>query len=50
MPRQLEKTVRSIGPEASQLLYEINHDMTNGNSSGEEALMPLLDGLSDIRK
>jgi hypothetical protein len=46
-PGQLEETIRSIGPEASQLMFEINHDMRNGNSPGEKALMPLLDGWSD---
>ncbi len=36
MPGQLEKTMRSIGPEASQLLSEINHDMSNGKSQAKK--------------
>ena len=46
----LERTIRSLGPEANQLFDEINADMKNGKGPGEEALMPLLGGLSGMGK
>ena len=46
----LERTIRSLGPEANQLFDEINADMKNGKGPGEEALMPLLGGLSEAGK
>ena len=46
----LEQTIRSLGPEANQLFDEINADMKNGKGPGEEALMPLLGGLSGMGK
>ena len=46
----LERTIRSLGPEANQLFDEINADMKNGKGPGEEALMPLLGGLSGVGK
>lgn len=47
---RLEQTIRSLGPEANQLFDEINADMKNGKGPGEEALMPLLGGLSGMGK
>ena len=47
---QLEPTIRSIGPEANQLLDEINADMKSGKGPGEDALLPLLGGLSGMGK
>ena len=41
----LERTIRSLGPDANQLFDEINADMKNGKGPGEEALLPLLGGL-----
>ena len=46
----LERTIRSLGPEANQLFDEINTDMKNGKGPGEEALLPLLGGLSGAGK
>jgi len=46
----LERTIRSLGPEANQLFDEINADMKNGKGPGEDALMPLLGGLSWMGK
>ena len=46
----LEHTIRSLGPEANQLFDEINADMKNGKGPGEDALMPLLGGLSGMGK
>ena len=46
----LERTIRSLGPEANRLFDEINTDMKNGKGPGEEALMPLLGGLSGMGK
>ena len=46
----LEQTIRSLGPEANQLLDEIHSDMKNGKGPGEDALMPLLGGLSGMGK
>lgn len=46
----LERTIRSLGPEANQLFDEINADMKNGKGPGEEALAPLLGGLSGMGK
>ena len=34
---RLEKTIRSLGPEANQLFDEIHSDMKNGKGPGEEA-------------
>ena len=47
---RLEQTIRSLGPEANQLFDEIHSDMKNGNGPGEEALLPLLGGLSGMGK
>lgn len=46
----LERTIRSLGPEANQLFDEINADMKNGKGPGEEALAPLLGGLNGMGK
>ena len=46
----LERTIRSLGPEANQLFDEINADMKNGKGPGEEDLAPLLGGLSGMGK
>jgi hypothetical protein len=46
----LERTIRSLGPEANQLFDEINVDMKSGKGPGEEALAPLLGGLSGMGK
>ena len=46
----LEQTIRSLGPEANQLFDEIHSDMKNGKGPGEDALMPLLGGLSGMGK
>jgi len=46
----LERTIRSLGPEANQLFDEINADMKNGKGPGEDALTPLLGGLSGMGK
>jgi hypothetical protein len=46
MSGHLEHTIRSLGPEASQLFDEIQSDMKNGKGPGEAALMPLLGGLT----
>ena len=46
----LERTIRSLGPEANQLFDEINADMKNGKGPGEDALLPLLGGLSGAGK
>lgn len=45
MTGRLEQTIRNLGPEANQLLEEIQSDMQNGKGPGESALMPLLGGL-----
>ncbi|MGH7221341.1 MAG: hypothetical protein ACREI1_13560, partial [Nitrospiraceae bacterium] len=50
MSGRLEQTIRSLGPEANQLFDEIHSDMKNGKGPGEEALMPLLGGLSGMGK
>ena len=46
----LEQTIRSLGPEANQLFDEINADMKNGKGPGEDALLPLLGGLTGTGK
>ena len=46
----LERTIRSLGPEANRLFDEINTDMKSGKGPGEDALMPLLGGLSGMGK
>lgn len=46
----LEQTIRSLGPEANQLFDEIHSDMKNGKGPGEDALMPLLGGLTGTGK
>ena len=46
----LERTIRSLGPEANRLFDEINTDMKNGKGPGEDALAPLLGGLSGMGK
>ena len=48
MSGHLEQTIRSLGPEATQLMDEITNDIRNGKGPGEEALVPLLGGLSEI--
>jgi hypothetical protein len=50
MSGRFEQTIRSLGPEANQLFDEIKADMKNGQGPGEEALMPLLGGLSGMGK
>lgn len=50
MSGRLEQTLRSLGPEANQLMDEISTDMKNGKGLTEDALMPLLEGLSGIGK
>ena len=50
MSGRLEQTLRSLGPEANQLMDEISTDMKNGKGPGEDALAPLLEGLSGIRE
>jgi hypothetical protein len=50
MSGRLEQTIRSLGPEANQLFDEIKTDMKNGKGPGEEALAPLLGGLSGMGK
>ena len=47
---RLEQTIRSLGPEANQLFDEINADMKNGKGPGEDALLPLLGGLTGTGK
>jgi len=46
----LERTIRSLGPEANQLFDEISADMKNGKGPGEEALPLLLGGLNGMGK
>ena len=46
----LEQTIRSLGPEANQLFDEIHSDMKNGKGPDEDALLPLLGGLSGMGK
>ena len=46
----LERTIRSLGPEANHLFDEIQADMKNGNGPGKDALLPLLGGLSGMGK
>jgi len=48
MSGRLEQRIRSLGPEANQLFDEINEDVKNGKGLSEEALMPLLGGLSGM--
>ena len=50
MSGRLEQTIRSLGPEANELFDEINADMKSGKGPGEDALMPLLGGLSGMGK
>ncbi|BCA54264.1 exported protein of unknown function [Nitrospira sp. KM1] len=45
MSGRLDQTIRGLGPEAGQLMDEIQSDMQSGNGPGENALMPLLGGL-----
>jgi hypothetical protein len=45
MSGRLGEKLRSVNPEAGQLLDEISDAMKNGKSPGESALMPLLGGL-----
>ena len=47
---RLERTIRALGPEANQLFDELNAEMKNGTGPGEEALAPLLGGLSGMGK
>ncbi len=48
MSGRLEQTIRSLGPEADRLFDEISGDMRTGKGPGEEALLPLLGGLSGM--
>jgi len=50
MSGRLEQTLRSLGPEANQLMDEISTDMKNGKGLGEDALMPLIGGLSGMNR
>ncbi len=50
MSGHLEQTIRSLGPEANQLFDEIHSDMMTGKGPGEEALIPLLGGLTGMGK
>ena len=50
MSGRLERAIRSLGPEANQLFDELNAEMKNGKGPGEEALAPLLGGLSGMGK
>jgi hypothetical protein len=50
MSGHLEQTIRSLGPEATQLFDEIQSDMKNGKGPGEDALMPLLGGIGGTGK
>ena len=50
MSGHLERTIRSLGPEANQLFDEINTDMKNGKGPGEDALIPLLGRLGGMGK
>jgi hypothetical protein len=50
MSGRLEQTIRSLGPEANQLFEEVKTDMKNGKGPGEDALAPLLGGLSGMGK
>ena len=47
---QFEQTIRSFGAEANRLMDEIGAEMRNGQGPGEDALMPLLGGLSGMGK
>ncbi len=46
MSGRLEQTIRGLGPEANQLFEDIQSDLRSGNGPGEDALLPLLGGLS----
>jgi hypothetical protein len=48
MSGELEHTIRSLGPEAAQLMDEFKTDISAGKGPGEDALMPLLGGLSGM--
>jgi hypothetical protein len=50
MSGQFEQTIRSLSPEANQLFEEITTDMRNGKGPSEDALMPLLGGLTGTGK
>ena len=50
MSGQLERTIRSLSPEANQLFEEISADMRDGKGPGEDALMPLLGELNGTGK
>ena len=50
MSGRLERTIRSLGPEANQLFDEINTDMKNGKGPGKDALVPLLGELGGMGK
>ena len=45
MSGHLAETLKSLNPQAGQLLEEISDAMKNGQGPGEAALMPLLGGL-----
>lgn len=50
MSGRLERAIRSLSPEANQLFDELNAELKNGKGPGEEALAPLLGGLSGMGK
>lgn len=50
MSGRLERAIRSLSPEANQLFDELNAEMKNGKGPGEDALAPLLGGLSGMGK
>jgi hypothetical protein len=50
MSGRLDRAIRSLGPEANQLVDELNAEMKSGKGPGEEALAPLLGGLSGAGK
>jgi hypothetical protein len=50
MQGHLEQTIRSLSPEANQLFETISTDMREWKGPGEDALLPLLGGLSGMGK
>jgi hypothetical protein len=46
----LERTIRSLGPEANQMFDELNAEIKNSKGPGEDALAPLLGGLNGMGK
>lgn len=45
MSGQLSETLKTVNPEAGQLLDEISEAMKSGQGPGEDSLVPLLGGL-----